>query len=244
MEAMPSFMQYDPKVVLAVGAHADDIDFSASGSVAAWAAQGAEVHYLIITDGSKGSEDKDMSAAELVKVREHEQREAVKILGAREAHFLHYEDGMLEVTMNLKKDIARVIRQLRPDTVVVFDPTMVYSSELGFVNHPDHRAAGQATLDAVFPLARDHLSFPDLYANEKLEPHKVEHLLLVNLDKQNYFVDISQSFDTKIAALTKHESQVGNRQNITDMLKQRAAATGGKSGHKYAEGFVRIDLPK
>lgn len=239
---MAEFQPLEPKIVLAVGAHADDIDFGASGSVAAWAAKGAEVHYLVITDGSKGSADADMTSEKLVAMREQEQRDAAASLGAKEAHFLHYEDAMLEVTMDLKRDLVRVIRQIRPDTVVVMDPTMVYSTEFGFINHPDHRAAGQATLDAVFPLARDHMSFPDLFLAERLEPHKVEHVLLINMEKQNYYIDISATFDAKVAALKKHASQVQNPEQIAEMLGQRAAALGSKIGARYAEGFVRIDL--
>jgi len=239
---MTEFQPLEPKVVLAVGAHADDIDFGASGSLAVWAGKGAEVHYMVITDGSKGSTDTEMTAEKLVAMREQEQRDAAMTLGAREVHFLHYEDAMLEVTMDLKRDIVRVIRQVRPDTVVVMDPTMVYSSELGFINHPDHRAAGQATLDAVFPLARDHMSFSDLFLAERLEPHKVDHLLLINLEKQNYYVDITATFDTKVEALKKHVSQIQNPEQIAEMLGQRAAALGSKIGAHYAEGFVRVDI--
>ncbi|HEX7368091.1 MAG TPA: PIG-L deacetylase family protein [Candidatus Saccharimonadales bacterium] len=230
-----------PKIVLAVGAHADDIDFGASGSVAKWAKEGAEVHYLIITDGSKGSADPGVTGEELIAIREREQQEAAATLGAKQVHFLRYEDAALEVTQALKKDIVRVIRQVRPDTVVVMDPTFVYSSETGFINHPDHRAAGQATLDAVFPLARDHLSFPDLYTREHLKPHKVAHVLLINLDRQNFFVDISGTFELKVAGLMKHASQVLPEDRLRPMLEQRAAVTGGRCGAKYAEGFVRID---
>src|SRR5690606_35386064 len=117
--------------------------------------------------------------------------------------FLDYQDGELAVTLGLKKDIVRVIRQVRPDTVITLDPCMVYSSQLGLINHPDHRAAGQATLDAVFPLARDHLTFPDLFTEEKLAPHKVAHVLLTSLDKPESLIDISGTIDVKLAALLK-----------------------------------------
>src|SRR5262245_59158191 len=121
---MAVFQSYVPKVVLAVGAHADDIDFTAAGSVAAWAKQGAEVHYLVLTDGSKGTYDTNLTPEQLVVTRQQEQRDAAAALGAKEVHFLSYPDAMLEVTMELKKDIVRVIRQVRPDTIIVFDPTM------------------------------------------------------------------------------------------------------------------------
>jgi len=131
---------------------------------------------------------------------------------------------------------------VRPDTVVVMDPTFVYSSDLGFINHPDHRAAGQATLDAVFPMARDRLTFPDLLEKEGLEPHKVAHVLLINMKEQNHFVNITEVFETKVAGLLKHVSQVPDPTQVRKMLETWASMSGAKTGHKYAEGFVRIDI--
>lgn len=233
---------YQPQVVLAVGAHPDDIDFGAAGSVAAWAKAGARVEYLVITDGSKGSPEQDMTSDQLIQLRQREQRDAAAVLGVQKVHFFDYEDGQLEVTMELKKRLVRLIREVRPDTVVVMDPTFVYSSEQGFINHPDHRAAGQATLDAVFPLARDHLSFPDLYA-EGLQPHKVAHLLLINLDKQNCFIDISETLEMKLTALCKHVSQIPDKARLIDMLKGRSRELGKQAGYRYAESYMRVDIP-
>jgi LmbE family N-acetylglucosaminyl deacetylase len=233
---------YVPERVLAIGAHADDIDFGASGSIAAWAKAGAYIEYVVITDGCKGSADTSMTSEQLVKLREDEQRKAAEILGAKDVHFLGYEDGALEVTQKLKKDLVEVIRKVRPDTVIVMDPTMVYSSQIGFINHPDHRAAGQATLDAIFPLARDHLSFPELYASG-LEPHKVAHVLLVNLEKQNCYIDITDTFDLKLEGLCAHASQIPSTDKVREMLRTRAEKTGEQAGFNLAEGFVRIDVP-
>ena len=154
-----------PKVVLGVAAHPDDLDFGASGTMAGFAKNGAAVHYLIVTDGSKGSSDTKLSSADLIKIREKEQRKAVKAIGGKSVTFLGYPDGELEVTMALKKDIVKVIRTLKPDVVITMDPSMLYSAKRGFINHPDHRAAAQATLDSVFPLARDHMVFPEILAN-------------------------------------------------------------------------------
>lgn len=240
---MDTLDPYTPQTVLAVGAHADDIDFGASGTVARWALEGAAVHYLVITDGSKGSADQNLGTEELVAQREQEQRAAAAALGAKEVHFLGYEDAMLEVTMALKKDIVRVIRQVRPDTVIVMDPTVIYIPGLNFINHPDHRAAGHATIDAVFPLARDHLTFPDLLTAEKLEPHKVAHLLLINMKEQNFYVDITDTFEAKLTGLMKHISQVPDQQRVISMLRDRAAMVGKRAGTKYAEGFMRVDCP-
>lgn len=230
-----------PKIVLGIAAHPDDLDFGASGTMAGFAKAGAEVHYLILTDGSKGSADRKMLPAELVKIREAEQRDAVKIIGGKSVQFLGYPDGGLEVTLELKKQIAKVIRAIKPDVVITMDPSMLYSAKRGFINHPDHRAAGQATLDAVFPLARDHLSFPELYA-EGYEPHVTPTVLLINFDKRNFAIDITETFETKIAALKAHASQVSNLDEVRGWLTAMSSEVGQEYGCKLAEAFVRIDI--
>ena len=235
------FPELKPKVVLGIAAHPDDLDFGASGTMAKYAKAGAEVHYLIITDGSKGSSDLEMSSFDLVKLRETEQRAAVEIIGGKGVEFLGFPDGGLEVTMDLKKQIAKVIRSIRPDVVITMDPSMLYSSRRGFINHPDHRAAGQATLDAVFPLARDHLSFPELFA-AGFEPHITPTILLINFDKSNFAVDITNTFETKIAALNAHTSQVPNIDEVRGFMTAIASEIGQDSGFKLAEAFVRIDI--
>jgi LmbE family N-acetylglucosaminyl deacetylase len=230
------------KIALGIGAHPDDLDYMAAGSLARLAAEGCDVYYVIITDGSKGSSDKTMSSKELVKLRQDEQRAACKILGVKDVFFLGYEDGMLEVTMQLKCDIVRQIRRLKPDVVFAMDPSMLYDTERGFINHPDHRAGGQAVMDAVFPLARDHLSFPELYNDEKLEPHKVKTLLLTNFTTQNFFIDIQDTLQLKLDALAAHASQVPDLAAAHTMIRQMAEATGKQTNLQFAEGFVRIDI--
>jgi LmbE family N-acetylglucosaminyl deacetylase len=232
-----------PKKVLGIAAHADDLDFGASGSFAKWIKNGADAYYCIVTDGSKGSDKHDMEPAKLIKMRQDEQREAGKILGLKKVFFLGYEDGMLEVTLNLKKDIVKVIREVQPDTVVCWDPSMLYDVTRGYINHPDHRAAGQASLDAIFPLARDHMSFPELFA-EGYQPHKVKTALLMNFDKQNFFEDTSATIDKKFEVLKKHASQVPDMQNVEANFRAMAEMVGQKAGYKYAEGFLRIDIPR
>lgn len=233
---------FKPKTILAVGAHPDDIDFGCAGSVAAWVKDGVEVYYLIITDGSKGSSDRSISSQDLVKLRQREQRDAAKQLGVAGIEFLPYEDGTLEVTEKLKRDIVKAIRVCRPDTVITFDPTMVYSVEHGFINHPDHRAAAQATLDAVFPLARDHLSFPDLL-EQGLEPHKVSTLLLMNFNQQNFGMNISETIEQKMAALAAHASQMEDLAGTQDTMRSLAADVGARYGYSYGEAFLKIDCP-
>ena len=238
----PKFPILKPKIVLGVAAHPDDLDFGASGTLAAFAAQGASVYYLLLTDGSKGTADREIASANLVKTRQQEQRAAVQAIGAKDVEFLDYPDGRLEVTMDVKRDIIKAIRTYKPDVVVTMDPSVLYSSERGMINHPDHRAAGQATLDAVYPLARDHLSFPELF-DAGYEPHKVSTVLLINFNQQNYTVDISETIDLKMEALEAHSSQMADLQKTQTMMKDMATEIGAASGYKYGEGFMRIDIP-
>jgi LmbE family N-acetylglucosaminyl deacetylase len=237
----PQFEPLKPKIVLGIAAHPDDLDFGAAGTMAHFAHSGAAVHYLILTDGSSGSEDKAMTPEKLVAIREEEQKAAVKEIGGKSVTFLGYPDGQLEVTMQLKRDVVKVIRTIRPDVVVTMDPSVLYSADRGFINHPDHRAAGQTALDCVFPLARDHMSFPELYA-EGFEPHKTKTILLTNFNEANFFVDISKTFPRKIAALRAHASQIGNIDGVSERMKEWAGAIGEKAGYKLAEGFVRVDI--
>lgn len=238
---MSSPSELKPKVVLGVAAHPDDLEFGMAGSVAKWVGEGATAYYAILTDGSKGSADRHVSSSDLIKIRRAEQQAAAKVLGVKEVFFFNYEDGCLECNLDVKKDIARVIRQVKPDVVMAMDPTMTYSVARGFVNHPDHRAAGQAALDAVFPLARDHLSFPELLA-EGLEPHKTPTMLLVHFDNANYYIDISDYMDTKLKALDEHVSQIPNLTATHELLRGIAAQNGKKCGCRYAEAFVRLDI--
>lgn len=235
-----TFSPLQPKIVLGIAAHPDDLDVIAGGTIARFASQGAEVHYLILTDGGKGSDDPAMTSAQLTELRHTEQQTALKIVGGSSIAFLDYPDGELEITMELKKQIVKTIRKLKPDTVITMDPTVIYSAEKGIINHPDHRAAGQAVLDAVFPLARDRLTFPDLYEQGYL-PHKVSTILLSNFNKSNYAVDITDTFDLKFEALKAHVSQFGNIDD-SSWLKEMARQQGEAAGFELAESFVRIDV--
>lgn len=236
------FKPLKPRVLLGVAAHPDDLDFGASATMAKFAANGAKVYYLILTDGSKGSDDKNLTSKELIQIRQQEQQSAHLAIGGLGVTFLNYPDSYLEVTMKLKEAIVREIRRLKPDIVITMDPTVVYSQTRGFLNHPDHRAAGQATLDAVFPLARDRLTYPDLLS-EGLLPHKVKTLLLTNFDQQNFYVDVSDTLDKKFIALSSHASQIKDMKSVEERFTAMARAAGSKAGFTYAEGFIRLDMP-
>ncbi len=236
-----AFQPLQPKVILCVAAHPDDLEFGMAGSVAKYIAQGAKAYYLILTNANKGTADRTMLPDQLRDLRREEQRAAGKILGLTDVFFGEYDDGALEVTQALKQDIVRVIRTVKPDVVLTMDPTVVYDSARGVLNHPDHRAAGQATLDAVFPLARDHLSFPE-HMSEGLEPHSVPTVLMFNFTTHNFFVDITEQMDTKLQALAAHTSQIPNQEETATMVKQWAGQAGAHVGAKYAETFVRVDI--
>ncbi|MEK7099222.1 MAG: PIG-L deacetylase family protein [Patescibacteria group bacterium] len=228
-----------PKRVLAVFAHPDDMDFSSAGTIAKWSAKGTDVTYLVCTDGSKGSEDPGMTSARLAAIREKEQRDAAAILGVRDVLFLGHADGELIADVKLKEEIVRVIREKRPDVVITMDPAFLYSPARGYINHADHRAAGQAAVDAVFPLARDRLNFPQ-HEKKGIKPHKTPVLLLVSFDEPTHWEDISTTMEKKIAALNAHKSQVG-ADGLT-RIRERNAALGKKGRMRYAEGFKRIDI--
>lgn len=239
-------MDFDAKgkTILAVGAHPDDLDFGCAASLARWAKDGADCYYLILTDGSKGYEDHTFPTKKLIKVRRKEQKSAGEILGLKEVLFFDFVDGELENNNALKKEIVKIIRKLKPDAVLTLDPTRVYDAEKGFINHPDHRVCGQATLDAVFPFARNSRTFPDLM-NEELGPHIVKDMFLINytnFDNLNFFVDVTESMDQKGRALKEHKSQHEDQEVYQEFIYDRAEKVGEKAGCKYAEGFIRIKI--
>lgn len=236
-----AFTPLNPKVILGVASHPDDLEFGMAGSVAKYIAEGAKGYYFILTNANKGTHDRSILPDQLRDMRREEQRSAGKILGLTDVFFGDYEDGCLECNKDVKRDIARVIRQVKPDVVFTMDPTMVYDVERGIINHPDHRAAGQATLDAVYPLARDHLSFPELL-QEGLEPHEVKTVLMTHFGQENFYVDISPHMEAKLAALAAHASQFSDPEATLAAVKQWATRLGSKVGAPYGEGFVRVDI--
>jgi LmbE family N-acetylglucosaminyl deacetylase len=235
-------------VYLVVAAHPDDPDFGVAGTAARLASEGHEVHYLMLTSGDAGSEDPTLSPVELMRVREQEQQEAGRILGLSGVHFLRYPDGELEPTLQLRKAVVRVMRQLRADVVLCQDPRALVDEDSTYLNHPDHRAAGQVALDAAFPAAGNPSAFRDLLA-EGLKAHKVKEVWLFFTGNQlvNHYVDISETIDQKIDALAAHASQIGDwatRGGLRREMLKWAEETAARSnlGYKFAEGFQRIVL--
>jgi LmbE family N-acetylglucosaminyl deacetylase len=228
------------KIILAVAAHPDDIDFSSSGTIAKLVKEGASAFLLILTNGNKGSSDPKMTREALALIRQKEQEKAAKIVGYKKVFFAGFEDTELLADLRVKEIIVRYIRKLRPDIVFSLDPSNYYFGERGFVNHTDHREAGIATLDSVFPLARDRLTFQHL-EEVGLKPHKVKTLFLVNFENANTFFDISETIGIKKKAISAHKSQISK--DFIDRLIGWSREAGKKAGCEYAEGFLKLDLP-
>jgi len=230
-----------PKRVAVIVAHPDDAEFICAGAVARWAAEGHEVHYVLLTSGDKGSDDPHVTADQLVATREAEQRAACEILGVEAVHFLRYPDAMLVPDLSLRRELTRVIRRLKPDIVVCQDPTVRFVDQR-YINHPDHRAAGEATLDAVYPAARDRMTFPELLA-EGLEPHKVSEVYLAGAKDPDVAIDITDHLETKLAALRAHASQLGDW-DPEPMLREWAKETAARFENQgeYVESFKYFKL--
>ena len=230
-----------PERGMVVFAHADDADWGCSGTVALWCRQGMEVVYVVCTDGSKGSDDPDMTSERLAQIRRDEQIAAGEVLGLKEVVFLGYEDAMLEPTLELRRDITRQIRKFKPDILITTGPFRTLDS-MQYIGHPDHFAAGEAALSAVFPAARDRLTFPELL-EEGLEPHKVKEVLVMDRSEgATRLIDVTDTIDIAIEALKRHESQVTPEQ-AEQYMRMWRAENGKAQGMKYAEAFryFRLD---
>ncbi|MDA0734179.1 MAG: PIG-L family deacetylase [Chloroflexi bacterium] len=225
---------------MVVVAHADDAEWGCSGTVAKWCAEGWEVVYVLCTDGSKGSDDLEMTSPDLVSMRKQEQINAGKVLGLRDVVFLGHEDAMLQPTLELRRDIAREIRRHQPDVLICMGPSRKLTGN-GYIGHPDHFASGEAALSAVFPSSRDRLTFPELLA-EGLEPHKVKEVWIMEHDDgADQYVDVTDYIETSVAALKEHKSQV-SAEDADKYMREWRNRTGKKVGMQYAESFKRFKL--
>lgn len=223
-----------------VVAHADDAEYGCSGTVAQLTRRGWDVVYVLCTDGSRGSEDRDLSGEDLSAIRRREQIAAGKILGLKAVEFLGYPDSFLTPSLELRKDIARMIRKHRPDVLITNNPTRELSNN-SYIGHPDHQAAGEAALSAVYPTSRDHLAYPDML-EEGLEPHRVQEVWVMRSgDDANHIVDLTdEDLEKSISALKAHTSQVPS--DVDDRVKEWKARNGERHGVKYAESFRLFKL--
>lgn len=236
--------------VVAFGAHPDDVEFGYGGTLAKWAKDGAAVIVVICTSGNRGSRQHQIDQQKLIRKRRAEQEEAAKIVEVKEVVFLDHEDGNLIPDINFEEELVKIIRKYKPDRVLTHDPSYFYRvrEDFSMINHHDHRACGEAVLDAVYPLARDLASFPD-HQKEGLKPHKVSEVYLPSWDNPNYVEDITETIDIKIKAVLAHSSQVDDPKQTEKWVRQRAGELGQsrfnrdkKKKVKYAEGFTKLVL--
>jgi len=241
---MTNEKEYLPKIAMSIQAHPDDQDFSVAGTLAKWAKAGCEIISVLITSGDSGSNDVTKPVeykAELARLRETEQLAANKTLGIKQTVFLHYPDGELEPSIALRKDLTRVIRQYKPEVVLAGNPeAWFYGNE--YVNHPDHRAAAQAACEAVFPSAGTRLIFTDLLA-AGYEPHDVKRLYIHGSEKNDTWIDISETIDIKIEALKKHVSQIDTHE-VDKWMHDWAKEEGKEKGLDFAEAYRVMILKK
>jgi LmbE family N-acetylglucosaminyl deacetylase len=230
---------YIPKSALVIVAHPDDIEFSSAGTIARWVQAGTRVAYVICTSGEVGIAETGMTKSKAAKIREAEQQAAAETVGVNEVVFLREPDGMLQPTMELRKKLVREIRRFKPEIVICGDPTIVWAGDT-YINHPDHRAAATAALDATFPAAGQPNLFEEL-EEEGITAHKPRKVYVTGWSQTDLFVNIEDTIDLKIAALQKHESQMKDWDPEL-RIKEWAAERGQGKEMAYAEGFRVITL--
>lgn len=228
------------KRVLVVMAHPDDCDFGAGGTIAQWTAQGIEVSYCIITNGDQGGEESGIPLEEMAKVRQKEQRDAGAALGVSEITYLNYRDGWLMPSIELRKEIVKAIRIAKPDRMVVQSPERNW--ERIYASHPDHLAAGETAIQAVYPDARNPFAFTDL-KEAGFEPWRVREVWITGSPTPNHFVDITETFPKKMAALHAHVSQTAHNSELDEMVRnwgEKNAESQGLAPGRLAEIFKVI----
>lgn len=231
----------EPDRILVVTAHPDDVDFGNAGSVATWTDAGIEVSYCLVTDGDAGGSDLEMPRKEMAEIRRAEQAAAAKCVGVDDLHWLGYPDGRVESTLDLRRDISRVIREVRPQRVLTQSPERSFARV--YASHPDHLATGEATICAVYPDSRNPFAHPEL-RDEGYEPWAVSELWISALRTPDVFVDVTDAIDRKIEALLCHGSQHQDTSWVEGLVRDWGAAqakAGGLPEGRFAEGYLRMD---
>jgi LmbE family N-acetylglucosaminyl deacetylase len=224
--------------ILVILAHPDDPEFFCGATLAKWACAGHEIVYCLLTCGDKGAPNREIDPDELCSTRVSEQRAAAAILGVKNVRFLGYSDGYVIPDLELRKEVTRVIRQERPDILMTCDPLLFYPGETR-LNHPDHRAAGQVVVDAVFPAAGNHLYFPELLA-EGLEPHTPSEVWLSIPNTPTVVLDVTEYWENKIRALQEHKTQIGDPQKLAQRMRERRSPESTEETPKFEERFRRL----
>lgn len=225
--------------ILVILAHPDDPEFFCGGTLARWAKAGHKIQYFLLTCGDKGRNDhnKHISAGELCELRHEEELAAAKIIGVDMVHFLDREDGTLVPDIELRRDVVRIIRKIKPDILVTCDPQNLFATY--GINHPDHRAAGQVVLDAVFPAAGNELFFPKLL-KEGYPPHMPREVWVSLTNQPNITLDITDMWSTKLRALKKHKSQIGDEKKFEERMLSRRTDDSNDENPRFEEKFKRI----
>ncbi|GAC1327500.1 MAG: PIG-L family deacetylase [Mycobacteriales bacterium] len=232
----------DVERALVVAAHPDDVDFGAAGTIALWTAAGIEVSYCILTNGDAGGFDPDVARSEIAEIRQAEQRAAAAAVGVDAVSFLGYPDGRLSVSLELRRDISRVIRQVRPQRLLT--QTAARNYRRIYASHPDHLAAGEATLCAVYPDARNPFAHAELLAEEGLPAWAVPETWLMGGVTADHYVDVTDVYDRKVAALRAHASQMPGVEDLDALLHDglgEQAASAGLAAGQLAEAFQVMD---
>lgn len=227
-----------PQKILVILAHPDDPEFFCGASIARWTQENNEVIYCLLTKGDKGANKHFNYGGDLTKIRKEEQFLAAKELGVNEILYLDYEDGYLIADISLRQDIVRIIRKIKPDIVVTCDPTNLFFNDT-YINHPDHRAAGQAVLDAIFPAAQNPLFFPQLI-KENLPPHDVKEIWVTLPKEPNITFDVTATWQKKLSALLQHQSQIGDKEKFLERMRERRTEISTEDNPRFEETFRRI----
>lgn len=228
------------KRILVILAHPDDPEIFCGATIARWCAAGHEVHYCLLTKGQKGAQDLSRSAEDLALIRINEQQDAADLLGVKSVSFMDYVDGEIFPDLEMRKKIIRMIRQVKPDILVTCDPLNLFPTDTR-INHPDHRAVGQAVVDAVFPGAGNPMFFPELISEEGLTPHSVEEVWLSVTAQQNLIIDVIDTFECKLAAIHCHASQLqGDSEKFDQMMRSRISIDPQTGKKSYEERFKRL----
>ncbi len=231
---------YIPERAMAIVAHPDDIEFSCAGTMARWANSGTKTSYILLTSGDVGIDDPAITKEDAIRIREEEARKAADIAGAAEIKFLRHPDGMLEATLELRKELVKEIRRFKPEVVICGDPTVTLASET-YINHPDHRAAALAAIDAAFPAAGQPTLFEDIEEEFGFTAHKPRKVYISSWSNATTFVNISETIDIKIEALRAHVSQMKGW-DPESMVREWAAESAKGKEMEYAEAFNVITL--
>jgi LmbE family N-acetylglucosaminyl deacetylase len=225
--------------ILVILAHPDDPEFFMGATIARWTQQGHKVVYYLLTKGDKGTQDRNLAPEELMRIREEEQRAAARIVGVSEVHFLFNMDGFLTSSLELRRDVTRIIRKEKPDILVSSDPMNFFPNNDASINHPDHRAAGLIVIESFFPAAGNPSFFPELIA-EGYEPHSVKEVWFSLTHQPNVIFDVTETWPVKMQALHQHLSQIGDIPKFDERMLTRRAPDSSEDNPRYEERFRRI----